>query len=146
MPTNAVPNFLSGAGGATPSPLPPESMPNLSQPDVDPFTGNPSLNMPRMPGEFGDPRTMMESKPTEQPISDEQKKPSFDEAMVNLVSSILPELNEQDLKVLKKLTPDISWVLGKVFGSQAITALQKAAITKNSFGNGAMSNAPQSML
>lgn len=62
---------------------------------------------------------------------DPNAEPSFDDAMGSLVEAIAPTLHPNDIKVLKKLTPDVAWVLSKVFGVKAVSMLTHIGVASN---------------
>lgn len=98
-------------------------------PPMPPSGGDmPAMPQGGSPMALGAPPSEMGAPPADGAPSGptaEDGEPDFDTAMADLVTHASQDLDESDIKVLSKsMTPDVSWVLSKIFGVPAVHALQ----------------------
>lgn len=60
----------------------------------------------------------------------EDEELDFEMAMEHLTMAGLSQLDDVDFKALTKLTPELSWVLSKIYGRPAIETLRKAGASQ----------------
>ena len=61
---------------------------------------------------------------------EEDAELDFEMAMEHLTMAGLSQLDDVDFKALTKLTPELSWVLSKIYGRPAIETLRKAGASQ----------------
>lgn len=75
------------------------------------------------------------------PAEAEDEGLDFEQTMADLTMAGLSQLDDVDFKALSKLSPDLSWVLSKIYGTPAIEVLRKAGASQR---KGFVGGAPQS--
>ena len=98
-----------------------------------PMPGGPSVSGPGPAPQMASPQPAPPGgamPPAQGASPGEDEELDFEQAMADLTMAGITQLDDVDLKALSKLSPDLSWVLSKIYGPTAVDVLRKAGATQ----------------